>query len=333
MTADEISLGAIVGPGRSGTTWAGTLIDSCPDVIYRFEPFHRMAAVEPEFREWFDKLKQNEVCQDDVPRLYSLLCRAHPFTNKQPFFAEKLYRLATFGRRQLWPVARLLPPISKLYGAAYSPRPGPALIFKEVTFVKPIQNLLERTKMPIVYLVRHPCATVLSLVRRQTQGKAKPASQRNLAKLLQENAPALAERFGDVIQGDDIVQRAALLWRYEIDSCVPLLQRSSRGMLLTYEQLTDDTHTQARRLLKHFGLRYAEQTERYVNYLHGLESGRNVGPRRTGWGDKYFSVYRNPTEQRDAWKSKISATNRRKVEQIVEDSPAVAICSALGKWQ
>jgi hypothetical protein len=32
----------IFGTGRSGSSWLGSIIDSHPQVAYRFEPFHRL---------------------------------------------------------------------------------------------------------------------------------------------------------------------------------------------------------------------------------------------------------------------------------------------------
>lgn len=333
MTTDSHRLGAIVGPARSGTTWAGALIDSCPDVIYRFEPFHRMASVDPAFRGWIERLKQQQVGEADLTALYALLCRAHPQTNKPPFFPDKSYDLTTIGRQQVWPFARKLSIARKLYETVYSPAPGPPLVFKEVTFVAATRNFLTRTSLPIVYLVRHPCATVLSEVRGQQRGQMPSTRQRNLGKILRESAPELAERYEDVIDGNDAVRREALLWRFEVESCVPHVRQSARGMVLTYEQLADDTHRQVRGLLGHFGLPFAEQTERFVDLLLGIGAKTHAAPRKTGWGSKYFSIYRNPRQEKDAWMSKISTEDREKIEKIVGDSEAVAYCARLGRWQ
>ncbi len=333
MTTTSESIGAIIGPGRSGTTWAGTLVDSCPDVVYRFEPFHRMAKVDAGFRDWMDKLKQLEVGERDLPRLYGSLVPAHPLTNKPPFFPEKSYSLRTFGRQQLWPMARVIPAVSSLYRAAYSPQPGPPLVFKEVTFLKPTRNLLERTSVPIVYMARHPCATVLSEVRGQARGKMPAARQQHLRKILHENAPEMADRFNDVLDEDDAIRRSALLWRFEVETSIPLVKQSRNGIVMTYEQLAGDTHGQARTLLAHFGLEYSAQTERFVDFLLGMDSAGQGARPRTGWGDRYFSVYRNPRLQKDAWKSRMSREDRRKVEEIVRDSPAFEYCATLGNWE
>jgi hypothetical protein len=329
--SDTCQVAALIGPSRSGTTWVGTIIDSCPDVIYRFEPFHRMATVNREFRAWFDKLKNQQVSGADLQRIYELLVPAHALTNKAPFFSDKSYALRTIGRRQLWPIARFLPPIDSIYRALYSPEPGPQVVFKEVTFVKPLRNLLERTEVPIVYMVRHPCATVLSEVRRQMQGRA-AIRQVNLRKLLIEYESPLAEQFPDVVHGTDIVERTALLWRCEIETCVGLLRRSTTGMIITYEQLAEDAHSRAPEILAHFGVRYSEQTRKFVDSLYDLRTGSPKSRRRTGWGAEYFSVYRNPRDEKEAWKRKISVDDRRKIERIVRGSPAIEYCAALGQW-
>ena len=331
MKDNTCQLKAIIGPGRSGTTWAGSLVDSCPDVIYRFEPFHRLSAVNPEVRQWFEKLKKQAVTEGDLARIYALFRPAHPLTNKAPFFDEKSYSLRTTGRSQLWPLARMLRPAKWLYKTAYSPRPGPPLVFKEVTFIKPLRNLLEQTAIPVVYLVRHPCATVLSSISGPKQG-GRPPRVGQLREILQANEPALANRFADVVEGSDIIQRTALLWRFEVETCVSLVRRSARGLVMTYEQLADDTHAEARAMFAHLGIPYGEQTEQFIDSLYGLNAGRQGKPRRTGWGDKHFSVYRNPREQKESWKEKISPDDRRKIEEIAQGGPAIEACAALGRW-
>jgi hypothetical protein len=331
MEPHSSPLGALIGPARSGTTWAGSIIDTSPDVVYRFEPFHRMSAVNPEFRRWFDRLKNQEVEAADVPRLYEILVRAHPLTDKAPFFPVKSYPLWTFGRELFWPVARLMRPAGRLYGAAYSPRPGPPVVFKEVTFIKPLRNLLERTSVPVIYLLRHPCPTVLSEVRRQSEGRPS-VRQRRLRELLLEHGSRLAEQFPDVVAGSDAVSRTALLWRCEIEACVPLVRQSRSGMILTYEQLAGDAHAHLPALFAHLGLQFGDETRQFLDSLYGMKAYGEGGPRRTGWGGKYFSVYRNPLQEKDAWKRRISAEDRRKIESIVQGSGAVEYCAALGQW-
>jgi hypothetical protein len=331
VTSETHPLGAIVGPARSGTTWVGALVDSCPQVIYRFEPFHRLAAVNQAVGVWMAKLKNQEVADADVPAIYSALRPAHPLTDKAPFFPHKAYPLRTFGKRQLWPLARLVAPVSSIYRAAYSPAAGPPLIFKEVTFVRQLRNLLERTSVPVVYLVRHPCATVLSGMN-APKGGSIASEHLRLRDALRKNAPDMLERYGSVIDGTDLVSQRALMWLYEVETCVALVQKSRHGMIMTYEQLVDDAYLHGEALLRHFGLEIGAPTRRFIDGLYGIDSHGSGKPQRTGWGSAYYSVYRNPGDLKDMWKSKMTAGDRVKVEKVVRDRPAVEYCASLGCW-
>ncbi len=330
MPANSNRIGAIVGPARSGTTWAGTLIDSCPDVIYRFEPFHRLSRVQPRARDYLRRLKNQEITSADEAGMYALLRKAHPLTDKAPFFDNKSYRTRSFGKRQLWPLARALPGMQHVYAAAYTPPAGPPLVFKEVSFMAPLRNLLERTAIPIVYLVRHPCATVLSSLS-GPGGLEMPPRAHQLPGILEANKPALAEQFQDVIRESDPVDRTALLWRFEVETCVELARRSPRGLVLTYEQLADDTTAVARRIFGHLGIEFTSSTEAFIGDLLKVSDGSgNV--RRTGWGKRYFSIYRNPRDQKDSWRKRISPEDASKIERIVQGAPGIEFCAGIGKW-
>jgi hypothetical protein len=113
---------------------------------------------------------------------------------------------------------------------------------------------------------------------------------------------------------------------------VPLVRESPNGMLLTYEQLAEDFYGHAKAMLRHFGLEYSDQTQAFIDSLYETQARGDRGPLRTGWGDRYFSVFRNPRMEKDACKKKISAEDRRKIEEIAADSEAVAHCAPLGGW-
>jgi hypothetical protein len=323
-------LAAIVGPNRSGTTWAGTLVDSSPDVIYRFEPFHRLSAQSKEAALWFERLKNQDVGESDLPDIYRLLCRANPLTNKAPFFRHKSYPLTTRGRELLWPLARMITPAQALYARAYSPRPGPPLVFKEVTFIKPLRNLLTRTTIPVVYLVRHPVATVLSIVRAPQNGTM-ASRHRKLERWLREHSPDLLERFGDIARGSDAISRTALLWRAEVETCVAMALRSERSLVMTYEELASDPMMHARRIFEHFGLVFGQETAGYIESLQRVNNPEGAVA-RTGWGRRYYSIHRNPAAQKDSWRKSAPAEDCRRIEAVVQGSPAIERCAAMGAW-
>jgi hypothetical protein len=331
VKCERSPLGAIIGPARSGTTWAGALVDSSPEIVYRFEPFHRLGRVNPEVRDWMRKLKDQAVRESDLPALYSLLYPAHPLTDKAPFFEQKDYPVRSFGRRQLWPLARVFSPLRPLYRAAYTPRPGPPLVFKEVTFVRPLRNLVEHTSVRVAYLVRHPCATVLSALH-APDGSSIASTHLRLSRTLRNDAPDFAARHASIIDGTDVVRQHALMWLYEVESCVAAARASGKALVMTYEQLADDAYSSGETLFRHLGIEFGEPTRRFIDGLYGISSTSRRAPRRTGWGASYYSVYRNPKELKDSWKARMSADDRKKVESVVQGRPEIEYCATLGGW-
>ncbi len=210
-------------------------------------------------------------------------------------------------------------------------QPGPPLVFKEVTFVRPLKNLVEKTSMPVVYLVRHPCATVLSAMN-APDGSSIASTHLRLSRTLRKDAPEFADRYGEIIDGTDVVSQYALMWLYEVESCVAAVQASGNGMVMTYEELADDAYDCGERLFRHLRITFGDTTRRFIDGLYGLNSAANGAPRRTGWGAAYYSVYRNPKELKDSWKTKLAIADRKKVESVVQGIPEIESCAALGNW-
>jgi len=101
--------------------------------------------------------------------------------------------------------------------------------------------------------------------------------------------------------------------------------------VLTYEQLADDTAPIARRIFEHLNLTFSRSTERFIEGLF-RETGTDGGIRRTGWGKRYFSIYRNPREQKESWRKRISPEDASKIEKIVKGAPQIEHCASMGKW-
>ena len=101
---------------------------------------------------------------------------------------------------------------------------------------------------------------------------------------------------------------------------------------MIYERLCDDPLETTRGVLGHFGLHMHDQVERFVT-----QSTRgDVGDRwRRGeqFINRYFSVYRDPTQSRSKWKSELSVDDRRAVFDVVSDSDAFQFCAEQGEWE
>lgn len=325
--AGRLRLAGLFGTGRSGTTWLGAVLNAHPDVAYRFEPFHRNKR-DPVLAPIRDRLRNGGANGQDMRRLYERLIGADPFTDKPPFFPKHNSR--NFARKQAWFCARVCPPLRPMFSKLYSPREDAVVVFKEVTMERMMRGLLLHTDVPVVYLVRHPCATVASLVRGQEEGKMSTGRLGVLASLMQKHDPTLHEQYAGTIDQLNVYQKNALLWRMDVEKALCAIRDARRGLLITFEELCDDAHRQAKRVCDEFGIEFADEIKRFVDQLYAA-SGPN-GSKSKDVRDRYFTVFRNPGQQRDKWKDTLAAEHRQDIEAIVCDSFAFTACATQGGW-
>ena len=203
------------GTGRSGSTWLGAIVDSHPDVAFRFEPFARLQHI-PAVRKAMATLLSETFDSNHLPCVYDALKRAHPSVEKPPFFRKT--HVATLGQRPLWPAANKLRPAGRLFEAMYTPRGRPTLIFKEVNREPVLRALLTRTRVPVVYLVRHPCAVVRSMLEGQRRGLMSAGRQQALRAIVAGHDPELAAAWGERLDRATPLEAEALLWRRDVET-------------------------------------------------------------------------------------------------------------------
>ena len=262
-----------------------------------------------------------------IPDLYVQLVRADPLTDKPPFFPKD--GIPQKGMELLWKGSRVFPPLRSLFATLYTPRDKRLLVFKEVTFEDQMDNLLHLGTMPVVYLVRHPSATVASLLRGQSSGKMPRGRLTVVKSLLEKHDPELAARFANSLDSMDDIQLNALLWRIDTEKAIKAISRHGRGYLLTYEQLCDDAHTHTQNICTEFGIDYHPQMERFLDQLY---AGPETDNRPHDVRDNYFTVFRDPRKTKEAWKKNWPAENERKVAAIVSDSITMEQCAKIGGW-
>lgn len=303
-------LGAVFGAARSGTTWLGAMINSHPQVAYRFEPFHRRAghAATDRVRAL---LLSDSLCDADLDEVYELLRHPHPMTKREPFFPKSFRRNRGIGLTYRLSRARLLP--AAVFSRLYTPFDRAMVIFKEVSLDPVMANLARRTSMPIVYIVRHPVAVCASELRAQAAGKLPTGRQRHMAEVLGKWRPDLLEEYAERLEKLSLIERNALLWRMEVETGLRAGLASDTVLTITYEALAMDPLGVLGTVLEHFGLVLPEQTAAFVTSLEDTESSSEM-----------FSVRKNPTEIADRWRSEVGEADQNAVLDIVRDSPAFA---------
>jgi hypothetical protein len=316
----------IFGTGRSGSSWLGSIIDSHPQVAYRFEPFHRIKQ-NPTIFKARELLESESLTESDLVLVYNALLPAHPKIERPPFFPKE-YGLV-WGKTGLRAPAMKFNGLLMLFKWLYTARSQPPLVFKEVTMEPIMANLLAHTSVPVVYLVRHPCAVVASTVSGQKLGVMPIGRHSILAELLKKHDPQLAAQYAPLVEGMDLLERETLLWRIDVEKGLNAARDHSNALVVLYEALCDDPLAVSKRVFEHFSLDFSEQTVQFLDALGHQQQTRRL----MEFGIKpYFSVFRNPAAMKNKWKQNLSAEEQRRVLRLVQDSPAFQFCAALGKW-
>jgi hypothetical protein len=330
-TARESRLAGIFSTGRSGSTWLGAIVASHPDVAYRFEPKPgrrgRAAATEAAA----SRLVDPDVGMSDLAEIEAGLRLSDPCSDKPPFTPRRRGALPfPFLRGPMWAACRRFPALSPVHRLLYTPRGRPLVVFKHVAQERACRRLLERTAVPIVYLVRHPCATISSILKGQRDGIMPNGRASVIERFVADNAPHLQRRFGTRIPSMGPHQHEALLWRWSVEtSLAPALDATPPTLLLVhYENLCRNPAGETAKVLAHLGLAADPQVDAFVAAstdpaARGL---REPGIRR------YFSVFRNPLDSMDKWRRDLDDSTRREILEIVEESPVFQRGVAEADW-
>ena len=330
---ESLPLGALFGASRSGTTWLGTLISSHPKVAYRFEPFHRLAKIQPDVGRSFEILQSPQLSSEDRSQIYHSLLPAYPEIEKPPFFDKDYQATLNWGREFTWPFARKMPLVGQIFQKLYTPKTGngqtPTLIFKQVEMVYLIAPLLERLGAPVVYLMRHPCAVIWSRIRGQKNALMPTGRADKLDKILRESFPELVEQYAGQLKTN--TEKEALLWRLDVECALSDCSNSPKGLPIFYEELVENTLPVVERVFEHFNLSLTQDTVSFIE--DSTQTTNDLWQKRGEVGiNPYFSVFRDSQAVCDRWKEEMPAEDRARVMKIVSDSKAFQMAAEQGVW-
>jgi hypothetical protein len=323
-------LGGIFGTGRCGTTWLGAMVSSHPDVAYRFEPFHRLKKSKIAIATALEKIRAEDFSTQDLDLIYQALLPAYPEIEKPPFFAKN-YGMFPFGRTLTWPLARKYSWAGNIFSQLYLPQGKPTLIFKEVALVDVLTKLLGLNQVPIVYMLRHPCGVISSVLKGQ-QDALMPSGRRSvLLNLLTEHEPHLAAQYAAKLPEMDIAEQEALLWLLDVEKAIQVCQVNPHALVVVYEQLVEQPLETLEKIFTHFGLSMDSQVEKFLEQSTEYSMASRIKRGEIGI-NQYFSIFRNSQSCRDRWKQELSPEDINRIMPIVQHSQGYALGTATGLW-
>jgi hypothetical protein len=256
----------LAGTGRSGGGWIAETINQRNEYRYIFEPFH------PKQAPWTKPFPARKYMRpdDDDPEFYALAQRIvtgrirHPWTERfnTRFIVHQRLIKEDFGNLMMkWLHVRF---------------PG----------------------MPLILLLRHPCAVALSYVTHGFQGAVGPLlDQKNL---MEDFLHPYAD---EIRQARDTFERAIFLWC--VETLVPLKQlRPDEVHVVFYENMVRDPEAEVGKLFAYLG-----------KSAEGIDIDRLKRPSLTA--RKVSSAAWTGEDRVDAWRKKVTETERRRAQEIV----------------
>lgn len=327
---NNTKLGAIFGTGRCGSTWLGAMVSSHPEVAYRFEPFHRLKKTKPAIATAWEQVHSRDFSSQDLDLIYQALLPAYPEIEKPPFFSKN-YKMFPLGRTLTWPLARKTSWGEKVFSQLYTPQNRPTLIFKEVDLVDVLGKLLGLNQVPIVYMLRHPCGVISSLLKGQKDDLVPSGRRSVLLNLLTAHQPHLAEKYAAQLPEMHISEQEALLWLLDVEQAVQLCQANPNALIVVYEQLVKQPLETLEKIFTHFGLSMNSQSQKFMEQSTEYSMVSRIKRGEIGI-NQYFSIFRNSQSCCDRWKQELSSANINRIMPIVQESQGYAIGVATGLW-
>jgi Sulfotransferase family len=219
-TSESMRTAMLVGTARSGTTWVAELIDSQIPCRVMFEPFNPDRVEECRSFEYFQYVRPD----DDHPALLA--------------YCERLVRGQVRGRwidshaTHVFPRFRLIKDI----------RPTLMLRWFHQRF----------REVPLLYLLRHPCAVVLSRMR---LGWATDDDVHRFLRQPQLVSDYLSPYMDVIYRAQTDEEKHAIVWC--ISNLVPLRQFADGAWtLLRYEQLREQPEREVPRIFSALGIEF-----------------------------------------------------------------------------
>ncbi|NJO39064.1 MAG: sulfotransferase [Rhizobiales bacterium] len=322
MTDPQQRIAFIMGLGRSGTTFLAKLIDSSPDVLYRHEPDAILPVDMP-------ALLHRSDLQPHLPKARDYLramshCRRRRSASHVPVFT-KGYRsaLANLAFRPMVLSTKLaetwrLPLTASVPDLIDRGRGEVVYLIKSVSSLGRARLFADaQPDMPMVHIVRHPCAMIASL--KVGIGKGVMAPDVYLRSLFAQKEAASYPYSFEAMEKASYEEQAAFRWMLMNDKAAADMAGHPRYLQIAYEDLCRQVDRVAAQVFDHIGIKIGAQTRAFIDSVSRREDPAAMGAeaRRTG----YFKIDRPIASALDKWRTALEPETVARIRDVVSHSP------------
>jgi hypothetical protein len=263
-------------------------------------------------QELFTALKENNgLTEAEYSQAIKIIRSAHIESDKPPFF-KKNSGLKKYPKFQymVWALAKLVKIVRPLYNLLFSvSSTSPTkMLLKETRSLKNMKSMASGLKVSnLICLVRLPHGTIASHVKGVKKGTMRQVKPSQKAEILSEINQSKLQDLKSLIQNikqpedmSDIAYYAAS-WTLYHEELLELQQLFKQCVICFYDDLVNAPVEQTQQLLAKIGLQYDSATSEFIN-----SSSQGEAPILKDAGDKYFSVYRDASFNKDAWREQLS---------------------------
>jgi hypothetical protein len=309
-----IPLILLFGLPRSGTTWAGKILDSHPDTLYRHEPdsWGRLGEI-PLLPEVTTTPERAEVIRAFVAQLPHM--RATKVAGSLPVF-PKSYRSPLMGQLHRAGVlaakamARLTGELPVPDLTRYRKAERLVLVWKSIESLGRM-GLLARTLPEArgILLVRHPCGFVASVLRgeqsRHFTSDVPASEDYGIFEVLLATSPAV--RRGLTLADLRAMRpEERLAWRWVLfnEKAMEDIGGLEGYEVIRYEDLCRDPKGVTARMFDRVGLPMSDQTRAFL--AESSQTNR----------DGYFAVYKDSARSAARWEGELDSEVARRIQEV-----------------
>lgn len=321
----------LFGVGRSGTSWLMKIFDHHPDLLALHEP-------EGPLRSEIARLKRRHdvgpVADDNAATRFDHRALRHLLFEKRPLRAvrrrpiiRKAYRSRLAHMARIWiiyaasGVGKFGPRrISKSLKSLNVPDLGDTpdhILVKSVSRMDHLDAYIQANPdLNIIFMIRHPCANVSSILEGQAKGLMSQAfrpSKKLIARYF-DGDPNIAHLSGTELTMTEIL---SVRWAVYNQLMQDLDEKYANVSLIVYEDLCDDPIGVSKDLFAKVGLGWHPCVENFIR----------ASLLTVGTGNGYHAVIRDPGTSKERWRTKLSPEDQETIIRITSQVPVARLFS------